>query len=86
MITTVIKAGREFEVVSKNELESGCMASPAVSGDMLILRTFYDPALQTGMSEPEVAARLPAVLNRLNPRGRSAGIGRWATSPRGMTT
>ena len=42
--------------------------------DMLILRTFYDPALQTGMSEPAVAARLPAILNRLNPRGRSGGI------------
>ena len=42
--------------------------------DMLILRTFYDPALKTGMSESEVAARLPAVLNRLNPRGRSGGV------------
>lgn len=42
--------------------------------DMLILRAFYDPALQTGMREPEVAARLPAILNRLNPRGRSGGI------------
>ena len=50
--------------------------------DMLILRTHYDAALQNGMSKREVAARLPAILNRLNPRGRSASIaGARATSP-----
>jgi hypothetical protein len=37
--------------------------------DMLILRAFYDPALRNGMSREEVAARLPAILARLNPRG-----------------
>ncbi len=37
--TTVLKAGRAFEIVATNELESGCMASPAVAGDALILRT-----------------------------------------------
>ncbi|WP_413718881.1 DUF2927 domain-containing protein [Silicimonas sp. MF1-12-2] len=41
--------------------------------DMLILRAFYDPALQNGMREPEVAARLPTILNRLNPSGRRGG-------------
>lgn len=42
--------------------------------DMLILRAHYDKALQNGMTRSEVAARLPAILNRLNPRGRSAAI------------
>ncbi|NNE87714.1 MAG: DUF2927 domain-containing protein [Silicimonas sp.] len=42
--------------------------------DMLILRTHYDKALQNGMTRAEVAARLPAILNRLNPRGRSSAI------------
>ena len=42
--------------------------------DMLILRAHYDKALQNGMTRAEVAARLPAILNRLNPRGHSSAI------------
>lgn len=45
--------------------------------DMLMLRASYDPALQNGMTEAEVAARIPAILDRLNPRGR----GRPAQDP-----
>lgn len=39
--TIVIKAGREFEQLHSNELESKelCMATPAVSGNQLVLRT-----------------------------------------------
>jgi outer membrane protein assembly factor BamB len=38
-IGTVINADRKFEVLSSNELDDGFMASPAVSGKSLILRT-----------------------------------------------
>ena len=38
--------------------------------DMLMLRTLYSPELSSGMSRAEVAARLPAILDRLNPAGR----------------
>ena len=41
--------------------------------DMLILRTYYAPALRNGMSRDEVAARLPALLAQFNPRGQGAG-------------
>lgn len=37
--TTVLEAGREFKLLAENTLEAGCMGSPAVSGDLLILRT-----------------------------------------------
>jgi Protein of unknown function (DUF2927) len=37
--------------------------------DMLILRATYAPELQSGMRRDQVAARLPAILTRLNPRG-----------------
>ncbi|WP_311135657.1 DUF2927 domain-containing protein [Yoonia litorea] len=37
--------------------------------DMLMLRAFYAPELQSGMTRDQVAARLPAILRRLNPRG-----------------
>ncbi|MHC4253155.1 MAG: PQQ-binding-like beta-propeller repeat protein [Planctomycetota bacterium] len=37
--TTVIRAGRRFEKLAENKLDSGFMASPAVAGDSLILRT-----------------------------------------------
>ena len=38
-LCTVLKAAREFEVVAENRLADGFMASPAVTGDALILRT-----------------------------------------------
>jgi len=37
--TTVIKAGRQFAKLAENQLDAGFMASPAVSGKALILRT-----------------------------------------------
>ncbi len=36
---TVIKPGRRFELLATNTLDGGCMASPAVSGKSLFLRT-----------------------------------------------
>ena len=37
--TTVIAPGREFKKLAENKLDGGFMASPAVSGKALILRT-----------------------------------------------
>ena len=37
--TMVVKASRTFEPVATNELKDGCMASPAASGDAILLRT-----------------------------------------------
>jgi outer membrane protein assembly factor BamB len=37
--TFVVKPGLEFELVATNELADGCLASPAVAGNSLILRT-----------------------------------------------
>ncbi len=36
---TVLRAGRTFEKLAENKLDDGFMASPAVAGDALILRT-----------------------------------------------
>jgi len=38
--------------------------------DMLMLRAWYAPELRPGMAQDEVAARLPTIMNRLNPAGR----------------
>jgi outer membrane protein assembly factor BamB len=40
--TTVLKPGRTFEVLATNELANGFMASPAISGRALYLRTRTD--------------------------------------------
>ena len=40
--------------------------------DTVVRRAYYDPALRSGMSRDAVAARLPAILARVNPAGRSA--------------
>ena len=37
--TTIIKPGRKFEQLAENTLDEGCMASPAVDGSALLLRT-----------------------------------------------
>jgi outer membrane protein assembly factor BamB len=37
--TTVVEAGRTFKLLSENLLDDGFMASPAIVGDALILRT-----------------------------------------------
>lgn len=51
--------------------------------DMLVLRMTYAPELRTGLSRAEVAARLPAVLARMNPGGARQAT-RWLPqTPRG---
>ena len=41
--------------------------------DMLVLRVWNHPSLRPGMSRADVAAQLPALLARLNPRGARRG-------------
>jgi hypothetical protein len=54
--------------------------------DMLILRVYNDAALRSGMTRAQVAAVLPDVLARLNPRGEGVGGAVRATpTPRGWT-
>lgn len=50
--------------------------------DMLILRATYAPELHSGMSKAEVAARLPSILTRLNPRGDSEPSHAISVTPR----
>ncbi len=50
--------------------------------DMLILRAYYSPDLQSGMTREAVAARLPAILARLNPRGQFAPRALASRTPR----
>lgn len=50
--------------------------------DMLMLRVHYAPELRSGMNEAEVAARLPAILARLNPAGQGRGGSAKQLSPR----
>ena len=41
--------------------------------DMLILRAYYAPEISSGMSQAQVAAALPGILARINPRGQRSG-------------
>lgn len=50
--------------------------------DMLILRATYAPELASGMSRDQVAARLPAILNRMNPAGRNLPATPVSATPR----
>jgi hypothetical protein len=51
--------------------------------DMLILRSYYDPALRSGMTRSQAAAVLPGVLARLNPAGAGGTAIPAQPSPRG---
>jgi len=46
--------------------------------DMVILRALYQPELRSGMSREAVGAALPAVLDRINPKGRGMPPGQRA--------
>ncbi|ASM72086.1 MULTISPECIES: DUF2927 domain-containing protein [Roseobacteraceae] len=50
--------------------------------DMMILRAYYAPDLQSGMSRAQVAARLPQVLARINPDGQGRPIQPVSRTPR----
>ncbi|MEL6375929.1 MAG: DUF2927 domain-containing protein [Pseudomonadota bacterium] len=50
--------------------------------DMLVLRAYYSPQLRSGMTKTEVAARLPAILARLNPAGERFASRPLAETPR----
>ncbi len=50
--------------------------------DMLILRATYAPELRSGMTRAEVAARLPGILARLNPRGNTKSPAPLQETPR----
>ena len=50
--------------------------------DMLILRATYAPELHSGLTKAQVAARLPDVLDRLNPQGRGKGLTPVTDTPR----
>ncbi len=54
--------------------------------DMLILRAQYAPELRSGMGQSEVAARLPALLARLNPGGAGGGANPAGDTPRAWIT
>ncbi|MCV6585725.1 MAG: DUF2927 domain-containing protein [Marinibacterium sp.] len=53
--------------------------------DMLMLRLTYAPELRSGMTRDEVAERLPALLNRFNPAGRSRPVTPVQPTPRSWT-
>ncbi|MHB9081806.1 MAG: outer membrane protein assembly factor BamB family protein [Pirellulaceae bacterium] len=38
-LTYVVKAGPEFKIVARNDLDELCLASPAIAGDKLLIRT-----------------------------------------------
>ncbi len=50
--------------------------------DMMILRTYYAPELRSGMTQEQVAARLPGILARINPNGNRTGSGAPTPTPR----
>lgn len=54
--------------------------------DMVILRAYYDDALQSGMTRQQVRAALPAILSRINPRGGAASPGQGSQTPRTWIT
>ncbi|MCK0148732.1 DUF2927 domain-containing protein [Marivita sp. S6314] len=50
--------------------------------DMLVLRAYYHPALQNGMSRAQVMDRIPGILAQLNPAGENRPARRAARTPR----
>lgn len=56
--------------------------SVLTSFDMLILRAYYSPEIRSGMSREQVTAKIPGIINRLNP----GGVGRGSAGKVSMST
>lgn len=50
--------------------------------DMTVLRAYYAPEMRSGMTQAEVAAKLPGVLARINPAGNRPGSSEATPTPR----
>ena len=78
-LTYVIKAGPEFEIVGRNELDELCISCPAIVNDKLLVRTASKLYCLT-----EGARMDPSMIARLQPRretNTSADI--WAAAASG---
>ncbi|NQT39613.1 MAG: PQQ-binding-like beta-propeller repeat protein [Planctomycetes bacterium] len=78
-LTYVVKPGREFEIVETNDLDELCLASPAIVGDKLLIRTASKLYCLTEGAKLDAAA-----LARLQPRREaSSAIDIWSAAARG---
>ena len=57
----VVKAGSEFEIVERNDLDELCLACPAIVGDKLLIRT---ASMLYCMTK---GAKLPAKVDKSQP-------------------
>jgi hypothetical protein len=55
-LTYVVKSGPEFEIVGRNDLDELCIASPAIVGDKLLIRTASKLYCLTEGAELDAAA------------------------------
>ena len=78
-LTYVIKAGEEFEIVARNELDELCIACPAVVGDKVLIRTASKLYCLSEGSKLD-----PAMAAELKPRRSSTPINDiWAATTAG---
>ena len=71
--TTVIEAGREYKVLATNTLDEGSLASPAIAGKALFLRTkthLYRIESATPSAAPSKEAPQTRPLRSKAPRAR----------------
>ncbi len=79
-LTYVVKAGPESEIVGRNDLDELCLASPAVAGDRLLIRTASKLYCLTEGAKLDAAAAA-----RLKPRREtfSSSIDIWPAAAQG---
>ncbi len=78
-LTYVVKPGPEFEIVERNNLDELCIASPAIAGDKLLIRTASKLYCLTEGAKLDAAA-----ADRLQPRRKaSAAIDIWSAATEG---
>ena len=70
-----VAAGREFEQLASNKMGNSCMATPAIAGGLLIVRTTHHvvaignpPMTLAAVSQSRTSRRMPLVLRRLRSR------------------
>jgi outer membrane protein assembly factor BamB len=78
-LTYVMKAGPEFDIVERNDLDELCISSPAVAGDKLLIRTASKLYCLTGGAKLDAAASA-----RLEPRRKASSASDiWSAAAEG---
>ena len=86
-VTTVLRAGPEFEILAENDFDDYCLSSPAISeGQIFIRTTGHLYAIGERRRPPDAGVTAGAAAAAVDPANESGGAPLQPPAPGGSTT